>query len=32
MCDLDHLLKNNQAWAERTQEKHPEFFSKLAAQ
>ena len=32
MCDLDHLLQNNQAWAERTQAKHPEFFSKLAAQ
>lgn len=32
MCELDHLLQNNQAWAERTQAKHPEFFSKLAAQ
>ncbi|OHU86066.1 MULTISPECIES: carbonate dehydratase [Pseudoalteromonas] len=32
MCSLDHLLENNQQWAQRTQQRDPNFFKKLAGQ
>lgn len=32
MSELDYLIKNNRAWAERIKSQNPEFFEKLAAQ
>lgn len=32
MCTLDHLLENNQRWAEREQIRDPDFFKKLLGQ
>jgi carbonic anhydrase len=32
MHDLNHLLENNRAWADRTNQRDPEFFAKLARQ
>ncbi|HET7229323.1 MAG TPA: carbonate dehydratase [Longimicrobium sp.] len=32
MTGIDHLIANNQAWARRTVERDPEFFSRLARQ